>query len=106
MTAVLRPYQTDHTGVSASTGAHSEDEKPREDVVDRVEHEQTPKAERKRQNGPKATTAIILDPRDPMQAARALVAAHFVNDDHRLMHRHRGTFWSFATNHFVLADQE
>jgi putative DNA primase/helicase len=64
------------------------------------------KGERKRQNGPKAATAFILDPRDPMQAARALVAAHFVNDDHRLLHRHRGTFWSCETNHYVLADQE
>jgi putative DNA primase/helicase len=73
--------------------------------VDR-ERDGAPKAERKRQNGPKAATAVILDPRDPMQAARALVAAHFVNDGHRLLHRHRGTFWSFDTNHYALADQE
>jgi putative DNA primase/helicase len=53
-----------------------------------------------------AATAVILDPRDPMQAARALIAAHFVNDDQRLLHRHRGTFWSFKTNHYALADQE
>jgi putative DNA primase/helicase len=50
--------------------------------------------------------AIILDPRDPMQAARALVTTRFVNDDHRLLHRHRGTFWRFNTNHYTLADQE
>src|SRR6516225_69060 len=49
---------------------------------------------------------VILDPRDPMQAARALVTARFVNDDHRLLHRHRGTFWSFKRNHYVLVDQE
>jgi putative DNA primase/helicase len=80
-----------------------------EEVDDFAPHhdtEQAPKAERKRQNGPKASTAVILDPRDPMQAARALVAAHFVNDDRRLLHRHRGTFWSFDTNHYVLDDQE
>jgi putative DNA primase/helicase len=50
--------------------------------------------------------ALVLDPRDPMQAARALVAARFMNDDHRLLHRHRGTFWRFQENHYVLADQE
>ena len=41
-----------------------------------------------------------------MQAARTLVATRFVNDDHRLLHRHRGTFWRFQNNHYVLADQE
>jgi putative DNA primase/helicase len=50
--------------------------------------------------------SAILDPRDPMHAARALVAARFINDDHRLLHRHRGTFWRFQKNHYVLADQE
>ena len=50
--------------------------------------------------------AFVLDPRDPMQAARALVAARFTNDDHRLLHRHRGTFWRFHANHYALADQE
>jgi P4 family phage/plasmid primase-like protien len=48
----------------------------------------------------------MLDPRDPMRAARALVAARFVNDGHRLLHRHRGTFWRFQSNHYALADQE
>jgi len=50
--------------------------------------------------------AFVLDPRDPMQGARALIAARFMNDDHRLLYRHRGTFWRFHTNHYVLADQE
>ena len=50
--------------------------------------------------------AVILDPRDPMQAARALVAARFMNSGHRLLHRHRGTFWRFQANHYALADQE
>jgi hypothetical protein len=59
----------------------------------------------RKHNGP-AAPAAILDPRDPMQAARALVAARFVNDGHRLLHRHRGTNWSFETNHYALADQE
>jgi len=49
---------------------------------------------------------VILDPRDPMQAARALVTARFVSDDHRLLHRHRGTFWRFQLNHYASADQE
>jgi putative DNA primase/helicase len=62
--------------------------------------------ERKRHNGATAAGGVVLDPRDPMQAARALVAARFVNDGHRLLHRHRGTFWSFDTNHYALADQE
>src|SRR5262249_50213065 len=52
------------------------------------------------------TGALVLDPRNPMQAARALVAARFVNDDHRLLHRHRGTFWRFQVNHYAFADQE
>jgi hypothetical protein len=50
--------------------------------------------------------AVMLDPRDPMQAARALVAARFMNSGHRLLHRHRGTFWRFQANHYVLAEQE
>jgi putative DNA primase/helicase len=62
-------------------------------------------SKRKKQNGA-ATIEVILDPRDPMQAARALVATRFVNDDHRLLHRHRGTFWSFEKNHYALLDQE
>jgi putative DNA primase/helicase len=49
---------------------------------------------------------LVLDPRDPMHIARTLVAAQFMNDDHRLLHRHRGTFWRFQGNHYVLADQE
>jgi putative DNA primase/helicase len=51
-------------------------------------------------------STFVLDPRDPMQAARTLVATRFMNDNHRLLHRHRGTFWRFANNHYVLADQE
>jgi hypothetical protein len=48
--------------------------------------------------------AVVLDPRDPMQAARALVAARFTDQQHRrLLHRHRGTFWRFQENHYVLA---
>ena len=51
--------------------------------------------------------AVVLDPHDPMQAARALVAARFTDDQHRrLLHRHRGTFWRFDSNHYMLADQE
>jgi putative DNA primase/helicase len=49
---------------------------------------------------------VMLDPRDPMQAARELVAARFMNGSHRLLHRHRGTFWRFQANHYALADQE
>jgi putative DNA primase/helicase len=81
-------------------------DKPREQAERKQHHKQAPKAERKRQNGSEAPTALILDPHDPMQAARTLVAARFVNDDHRLLHRHRGTFWRFQANHYALADQE
>jgi putative DNA primase/helicase len=45
----------------------------------------------------------ILDPRDPMGIARALVAARFTNG---LLHRHRGAFWQYQASHYVLADQE
>jgi putative DNA primase/helicase len=48
----------------------------------------------------------ILDPRDPMGIARALVAARFTNGEHRLLHRHRGAFWQYQASHYVLADQE
>jgi putative DNA primase/helicase len=48
----------------------------------------------------------VLDPRDPMHAARALVAARLIGQGRRLLHRHRGTFWRFQTNHYVLADLE
>lgn len=58
------------------------------------------------QRRPRRTKVIVLDPRNPIQAARALVAAHFMNDDHQLLHRHRGTFWRFKENYYVLADQE
>lgn len=51
--------------------------------------------------------AVILDPRDPMRAARALIARRFTDaQGHRLLHRHRGTFWKFQADHYVLADQE
>jgi len=59
-----------------------------------------------RQDGKNAGSERVLDPRDPMAAARALVVARFMNDDHRLLHRHRGTFWRFQKNHYVLNDQE
>src|SRR5262249_22531362 len=49
---------------------------------------------------------IVLDPRDPMHAARTLVATRFMDDGRRLLHRHRGTFWRFHKNRYVLADQE
>src|SRR5438132_5079127 len=58
------------------------------------------------QRRPRRTKVIVRDPRNPIQAARALVAAHFMNDNHRLLHRHRGTFWRFKENYYVLADQE
>jgi putative DNA primase/helicase len=48
----------------------------------------------------------VLDPRDPMGIARALVAARFTNDGYRLLHRHRGAFWQYQASHYVLADQE
>jgi hypothetical protein len=51
--------------------------------------------------------AVVLDPRDPMQQARALLAARFTDQQHRrLLHRHRGTFWRFQDNHYALANQE
>jgi putative DNA primase/helicase len=48
----------------------------------------------------------VLDPHDPMAAARALVAARCMQDKRRLLHRHRGTFWKFHGNYYALADQE
>lgn len=35
----------------------------------------------------------ILDPRDPMPSARALLADGFMSDGLRAMHHYRGTFW-------------
>jgi putative DNA primase/helicase len=46
-----------------------------------------------------------LDPKDPMRSARLLVKACFVDDQNRrLLHHHRGSFWQFRENHYVAAD--
>jgi putative DNA primase/helicase len=48
---------------------------------------------------------VLLDPRDPMAIAHALVTARFTNG-HRLLHHHRGTFWLAQSNHYALAANE
>jgi putative DNA primase/helicase len=48
----------------------------------------------------------LLDPRNPMATARALVAARFTDDGHRLLHHHRGAFWLWQSNHYALAASE
>ena len=37
--------------------------------------------------------ALVLDPRDPMKSARALVAESFRPGGHRCLHHHRGAFY-------------
>jgi putative DNA primase/helicase len=45
---------------------------------------------------PATDAPLELDPRDPMRSARALVAAHFTDEEqHRLLHHHRGGFYRF-----------
>jgi putative DNA primase/helicase len=48
---------------------------------------------------------VLLDPRNPMATARALVTARFSNG-HRLLHHHRGAFWLWQSNHYALAANE
>ena len=48
---------------------------------------------------------VLLDPRDPMAIAHALVTARFTNGC-RLLHHHRGTFWLWQSNHYALAADE
>ena len=48
----------------------------------------------------------ILDPRNPLPSARALVAARFMDHDLRTMHRHRDTFWQFTGSYYRQADDE
>jgi putative DNA primase/helicase len=48
---------------------------------------------------------VLLDPRDPMATARALVAARFTSG-HRLLQHHRGAFWLAQTNYYALAADE
>jgi putative DNA primase/helicase len=53
----------------------------------------------------KADDVVLLDPRNPMAIARALVTARFTNG-HRLLHHHRGAFWLAQANHYALAASE
>ena len=49
---------------------------------------------------------LTLDPQDPMRSARVLVAANFIADDLKTLHRHRGAFWSWNGSYYRLADDE
>jgi putative DNA primase/helicase len=52
-------------------------------------------------------TAETLDPSDPMQTARALIAGAFADANGlRTLHRHRGAFWTYTGSHYQLADDE
>lgn len=49
----------------------------------------------------------VLDPADPIQSARALMAELYTDlDGRRKLHRHRGAFWSWVGSHFREADDE
>jgi len=49
----------------------------------------------------------LVDPRHPLHTARALVAAEFTDaSGHQLLLRHRGTFWRYARNVYLPADDE
>lgn len=47
-----------------------------------------------------------LEPNDPMKSARKLVGKLFTEQDRRLLHHHRGTFWQFAGNHYDAVSAE
>ena len=48
---------------------------------------------------------VLLDRRDPMRSARQLVAARFIDDEQRrLLHWHRDTFWLFKSGRYKCAD--
>jgi P4 family phage/plasmid primase-like protien len=49
----------------------------------------------------------ILDLADPMRSARAIVDAKYISpDEHRILHRYRGTFWWWTGSHYQIADEE
>ncbi|UJW75938.1 DNA primase family protein [Rhizobium sp. SL42] len=48
----------------------------------------------------------ILDPRDPMPSARALLADGFMSDGLRTMHHYRGTFWRWDSACYRDADAD
>jgi hypothetical protein len=64
------------------------------------QREQTPPLGRKDDSG-----AILLDRKDPIRSARKLVAARFTDDQQRrLLHFHRDTYWLFKNGCYRSAD--
>jgi putative DNA primase/helicase len=53
-----------------------------------------------------ATPRLLLDPGDPMAAARALMEKRFLVDRAHTLYRHRGAFWLWTGSYFRLADDE
>ena len=49
---------------------------------------------------------LILDPEDPISTAREFLDARYWLTGARTLHRHRGTFWTWETSHYRLADEE
>jgi len=58
-------------------------------------------------HSPSSQTADdIFDPADPMRSARKFMAATFLKDGFRTLHRHRSAFWSWTGSHYRLMDEE
>lgn len=50
---------------------------------------------------------VTVDPQDPMKTSRALVQGRFVTEDElRVLHRHRNTFWAWKGNCYRSIDDE
>jgi putative DNA primase/helicase len=47
-----------------------------------------------------------LDPQDPMRSAREFVASNFTKDKLRILHRHRGAFWSWTGSYYRLVGDD
>jgi putative DNA primase/helicase len=54
----------------------------------------------------RTTSDLVLDPKHPIHTARELVARRFITDGKRILHRHRGSFWSWTGSYYSLDDDE
>ncbi len=53
---------------------------------------------------PPAPSALILDPRAPLDSARRFLAAKYTVADVRTLHHHQGLFWRWTGTHYCDAD--
>jgi putative DNA primase/helicase len=87
------------------------DDKAHREASDRSVKDRRKKRKQNRGNDRREQTndskgdAVLLDPKDPMRSARELVAARFVDEQQRrLLHWHRDTFWLFQGGRYRCAD--